>query len=208
MWVLLSPRRTRDGPSSGFILSSRDNSLTNSVYISLLPKTLQTEGFGLPRSWRGSGESTLAIGGSWSSLCPPSSCSASQVDPGPGHPLCLSLQECHPACSPGCCLRPAFTPIFQKLQEESKCCRPPYLLITVLKGLTDTKGRVMAEGCDGGAPCSADAGIPGPLPRCFGPRSPTCLRAENKVAKEIKAWCGETKHEAYWLFKNILNNIL
>lgn len=33
----------------------------------------------------------------------------------------------------------------------------------------------------------AEAGIPGPFPRRFKPHSSTCLRAETKVAKEIKA---------------------
>ena len=53
----------------------------------------------------------------------------------------------------------------------------------------DTKGRVTAEGSEKGgrgAPRSAEAAIPGPFPSRFKP-PPTCFRAENKVAKEIKA---------------------
>ena len=93
---------------------------------------------------------------------------------------------CPPACSPAGHLHPAFTSVFQKLERESRCCHP----------LT---GDPRSWGSDGhrdewllkdlrmGTPFLAEPGILGSLPRCFRPRSPTCLRAENKVAKEIKA---------------------
>lgn len=86
---------------------------------------------------------------------------------------------------------------------EVRCCHA--LLDCCSWGSDGYQGRWMVEG---DRTSMADAGILGPFPRRFRPHSLTCLRAENKVAKEIKAWCGETKHEAYWLLKNILNNIL
>lgn len=153
------------------------------------------------------------------------------VGPGPGeipgwvpsplegpraHHLCPPLQcshwaplrrNCRPAWAPSCHLHPTFTPAFRMLEQGSKDCHPR-LLISGLKGLMDTRGRVISDGFEARSAMLCRCWHPGPFPRCFRPHSPTCLRAENKVAKEIKAWCGETKHEAYWLFKNILNNIL
>ena len=68
--------------------------------------------------------------------------------PGPGQD-CLPPGGCPPACSPTCHLHPAFTPVFQKLERESRRCHP---LTSDPRswGSDGHRGRVVAEGSEKG----------------------------------------------------------
>lgn len=202
MWLLLSHRRTR-WASSGFCSHPEIIHRLRLFILACCQKRCKPEGFGLPRAWEVLGEHVSSC-----RVFVPTIPAVFPLGLAPGATCSAHVRRtCHPACPPSCRLHPAFTPVFWKLEQNSMRCHP-LLLITVLRGLMGHQGRVIAEGFEERSAVLYSCWLPGPSPRCFRPRSPTCFRAENKVAKEIKAWCGETKHEAYWLFKNILNNIL
>lgn len=145
-------------------------------------KRCKPEGFGLPQAWEVLGEHVSGC-----RVFVPTIPAVFPLGPAPGPPaLLMPVGPATQLAPPSCRLHPAFTTGFWKLEQDSMRCHP-LLLITVLRGLMGHQGRVIAEGSEERSAVLCSCWHPGPPPRCFRPRSPTCFRAENKVAKEIKA---------------------